>query len=54
MTVKELSNILTFFPGDMNVKISLGNRIRNATGVDTVVDIDTNITSVDISADEKE
>lgn len=24
MTVKELTNILTFFPGDMNVKISLG------------------------------
>ena len=50
MTVGELKEILNTFPDNMNVMVTYDTYIRNIDMVDTVVDIDTDITSVDIIA----
>lgn len=50
MKVKELKEILSTFPDNMNVQVTYDYYIRNIEKVSTVVDIDTNIKSVNIIA----
>lgn len=50
MTVRELINVLAIYPDDMDVKISYGHCINNVDYVTTIIDIDTNLTGVDIHA----
>lgn len=50
MTVKKLKDILGTFPDDMNVMITYDRAVRNIDKVSTVVDMDTDIVSVDIIA----
>ena len=50
MTVKELKEILNTYHDDMSVKVTYDRFIRDINNVDIVVDIDTNIVSVDIRA----
>ena len=50
MTVKKLKEILNTFPDNMNVMITYGSAVRDIDKVSTVIDIDTNIVSVDIIA----
>lgn len=54
MTVRDLINKLLTYSMDMPVKVSCGHNISNVTGVGAIVDMDTNVTSVDIYSDEKE
>lgn len=53
MTVKELKEILTAFPDDMAVRASCDRYIREIVNVTTIIDMDTNIVSVDIMAEDK-
>ena len=53
MTIKELKEVLTAFPDDMDVRVSCDRYIRKIIDVNTIIDIDTNIVSVDIMAEDK-
>lgn len=53
MTVKELKEILDTFPDNMNIKVTCDRVVRDVNEVSTVVDMDTNIVSVDIIAKDK-
>ena len=53
MTVKELSDALSLFRDEMEVKVSCDKYVRNITKVTTITDMDTNMTSVDIIAEDK-
>lgn len=53
MTVKELKEILTTYPEDMNIKVSCDRFVRDAIEVSPIVDMDTNIVSVNIIAEDK-
>ena len=52
MTVKQLKDSLSQYPDDMNVKVSCDVFVRNVADVTTVVDMDTNIVSVDICGED--
>ena len=49
MTVKDLKEALCAFPDDMTVKVSCDRFVRDAVKVTMIVDMDTNITSVEIA-----
>ena len=53
MTVKELKEILTLFPDSMTVQISCDKYVREIVEASTIVDIDTNVVSVNIVAKDK-
>lgn len=53
MTVKELKEILTLFPDGMTVQISCDKYVREIVEASTIVDIDTNVVSVNIVAKDK-
>lgn len=53
MTVKELSDALSLFRDEMNVKVSCDKYVRDIMKITTITDMDTNITSVDIIAEDK-
>lgn len=53
MTVKELSDALSLFRDEMNVNVSCDKYVRGIMKITTITDMDTNITSVDIIAEDK-
>lgn len=53
MTVKELRETLALFPDTMTIKVACDKYVRDVQEVTNVVDMGTNITSVEIVAEDK-